>query len=733
MDESWKTIQEIYKSLPLGEDQIRILTLHGSNDREAQIRCTLRTASLKGTTKPLYKALSYTWGKGKGKVIRIDAKNANGESVNGKSAVEAQTYTPGANLYGALQHFREREKGSDIEIWIDAICINQKPQNPDKLTQISLMREIFSTATETLVWLGPKEAESDKAMSLIKRISQVLKLQDPGPKYTETTRLDFPKTWGSGIKSELLALENLFIRDYWYRVWIVQEIAVSKVVTLFCGDDSASWEEIFDAAYFVDGGVGVKDFIYEQRLVPCGSTSAKGRSIGRSSAGSRNIHAGIQRIVSIQSVRNDIQKASRSDEDLKMEPPDSLLFLLSNHRSTDSTCAIDKYRALAGLVIDRPPPLPTNNVKDVYVWSALSIANQQQSCVKSGLCLDFLDCAGRPVTGPFMKRQKAANMVLLELPEEEFPELPSWVPDWSFYQTRASPLLHWQFSGKNDSSKVYFDAPGNVTTKGGPSIKHSVFTAKLLVHPCIQTSQIHPLVAERRMGTENLTEDILSARGVQLDEISGVGFSEWDPPDTREIQNGLDPQGIPDGIAYKDVKDIVWKTCILNRTARGQTPPSQWRKLFYDYIRSQQWYKNNKTFKICGYTLEQITISAGEKQGDTLNTGPVTGNKGVEVAGNSSVSKSDSESIDLLSMAFRIATGKRRLASTKLGYLCMAPFSAHIGDRIVVLYDCHAPVVLRKEENQDFYVFIGTCYVHGIMGGEVAGMRGLDSKWFDIK
>jgi hypothetical protein len=726
-------MEKIYDSLPLGKEEIRILTLQGSSNPEAKIRCTLRIASLTNT-RPSYKALSYTWGKKAEGVILVDAKDADGNILVGE-------FSPKANLYDALQQFRKRKDGDNIDIWTDAICINQDGSDVEKIAQIDLMRDIFSTATESWVWLGTKRDGSEKAIGLIKRLSQVLRLQDPSPKYTETIRQDFPKTWGSGIKNELVALENLFVRDYWYRAWIVQEISVSKAVTLFCSDDSVSWDEVFDTAYFVDGGVGVKEAICEERSVLSESSSDKSGMIRSASGDLRDINSGIQRIVSIQSVRNDIQKTNGKGKELIAEPPDSLLFLLSNHRSTDSGYAVDKYIALAGLVKDRRPP-STKNVKDVYIWAALSIANQQKSYVRSGLALNFLDCAGLPVTGSVTKKNKALDRKGAGLPEEEFPELPSWVPDWSYHQPRASPLLHWQFSGNNDTSKVYFNAARNLSMNRDPSITRPVFTGKLLGSPCTETIQIHPVATGRSIGEEALAQDTLSAYGTQFDEVSGVGFYEdWSSFDTCKVQNGKEPEmssvGSYPPAACEELEDVVWKTCVLNRTARGQRPPSHWGKLFYTHIQSQEWYKKNKGFKICGRTLKEITLSACKNRGNTSEIGTVVCNKSSEAARQSPIPESNhipesnSESLNLLWTAFGIATGRRRLASTTLGYLCMAPFNTQLGDKIVALSDCHAPVVLRGENGH--YRFIGTCYVHGIMKGELALMDGLVSQWFHIQ
>jgi hypothetical protein len=386
-----------------------------------------------------------------------------------------------------------------------------------------------------------------------------------------------------------------------------------------------------------------------------------------------------------------------------------------------------------------------SNVKDVYIWATLSIANQQKSYVRSGLALDFLDCAGLPVTGSVTKKKKALDRKAARLPEEEFPELPSWVPDWSYHQPRASPLLHWQFSGKNDTSKVYFNAPGKPSAKHDPSITHPIFMGKVLVHPYMDKAQIHPAATGRSTYPQDLPQDTLSAGGIQFDVVTGIGSSDWSGFPACNVRHRKEPPVLLTGQypTGENLEDVLWKTCVLNRTARGQRPPSHWGKLFYTHIQSQQWYKNNKGFKVCGRTLEEITISACKNKGNTSKIGTVISNKGSEAARQSSIlesnpipesnptSESNSESLNLLWMAFGIATGRRRLASTKLGYLCMAPFDTQIGDEIVVLYDCHVPVILRWEE--DHYRFIGTCYVHGIMNGKVAEKRGLVSKWFNIK
>lgn len=58
----------------------------------------------------------------------------------------------------------------------------------------------------------------------------------------------------------------------------------------------------------------------------------------------------------------------------------------------------------------------------------------------------------------------------------------------------------------------------------------------------------------------------------------------------------------------------------------------------------------------------------------------------------------------------------RQLLISKKGYVGLGPMPTRKGDLICVLYGCSVPVVLRKVGGH--YVFIGECYVHGLMDGE---------------
>ncbi|KAL8654970.1 MAG: hypothetical protein Q9210_001177 [Variospora velana] len=63
----------------------------------------------------------------------------------------------------------------------------------------------------------------------------------------------------------------------------------------------------------------------------------------------------------------------------------------------------------------------------------------------------------------------------------------------------------------------------------------------------------------------------------------------------------------------------------------------------------------------------------------------------------------------------------RRLMTTDMGYVGMAPEEVERGDAVAVLFGCSMPILLRQstiESGDVRWRVVGECYVHGIMNGE---------------
>jgi hypothetical protein len=111
----------------------------------------LRVVSLQDC--PRFMALSYVWG---GYSTPRDVIHCNEGTI-----IEITT-----NCRDTLIALRKRY--GRLTIWVDAICIDQQDVQ-EKSKQIPLMEEIYSWAERVIIWLGPGNNSSHKAMRWLQR------------------------------------------------------------------------------------------------------------------------------------------------------------------------------------------------------------------------------------------------------------------------------------------------------------------------------------------------------------------------------------------------------------------------------------------------------------------------------------------------------------------------------------------------------------------------------------
>jgi Heterokaryon incompatibility protein (HET) len=223
----------MHQPLDHSKRQIRLLqiapTLPGR-----KISCQLRHFDISQCAPP-YKALSYTWG---------------APSPTAEIDIDGRTMKIRENLYAFLLTVQHDFKSW---IWIDAICIDQGTVH-EREHQVDIMHHIFSGAEEVLVWLGPATDESDAAMDAIKSWKSI----DFDCRKTDYLPVSNPLE--SGRLSQ--ALEELFNRPYWSRVWVIQEILFGRSISVICGCKSFQWSCLdemhsHDEPYGVFDGFGI--------------------------------------------------------------------------------------------------------------------------------------------------------------------------------------------------------------------------------------------------------------------------------------------------------------------------------------------------------------------------------------------------------------------------------------------------------------------------------------------
>ncbi|KAF5696935.1 het [Fusarium mundagurra] len=97
---------------------------------------------------------------------------------------------------------------------VHAICINQRDSN-EKGKQVQSMAKIYAKASRVIVWLGEAAASSDQALEEIRIVAV------KNPAINETNH-----------QQAILALLE---REWFQRIWVLQEVAAARHVLIKCG------------------------------------------------------------------------------------------------------------------------------------------------------------------------------------------------------------------------------------------------------------------------------------------------------------------------------------------------------------------------------------------------------------------------------------------------------------------------------------------------------------------
>lgn len=178
---------------------------------------------------PPYIAMSYTWGSPKKSFAVI---------INGKQL------KVGANCHYALSQACQHQLPGMNEsyFWIDQICINQSDRI-EKGQQVSIMGNIYQGAYAVYASIGHQTEESQFLCQVINSIDgQTFKESETSVRFdlirsaVSEANVRYPKSAGLDA-----CLDTFARHKYFSRLWITQELWLSKNTIILCGQESMSF------------------------------------------------------------------------------------------------------------------------------------------------------------------------------------------------------------------------------------------------------------------------------------------------------------------------------------------------------------------------------------------------------------------------------------------------------------------------------------------------------------
>lgn len=239
---------------PLESDEIRTLVIEPGRGEE-QLRGSLERHKIGDPGRP-FTALSYVWGSPKRNTVLHLGDDGKRVKI-----------TKNAELL--LRNLRRPDESR--RVWIDGVCINQDDL-AERSHQVSLMKAIYSGASDVLVWLG----ESDKhTRSVFEFFNSMHERHESGKEsetnagdlssYPDGESTDLTKASGDAPQSDGLyqhARDNFariqaFTGRPWFsRAWTFQEACLSPDTVIRCGTDELAWKVFVSATlYLVSRGM----------------------------------------------------------------------------------------------------------------------------------------------------------------------------------------------------------------------------------------------------------------------------------------------------------------------------------------------------------------------------------------------------------------------------------------------------------------------------------------------
>lgn len=200
---------------------------------------TIRHVSLQADPPPVFNAISYCWGtEGQMKPVPFD------DGI----------YTAPSTALAALRGACTTSGMYDKPLWIDAVCINQTDLS-EKGYQVGLMGDIYSTASQVLIWLGNIGPHYERGTErILSKIANHARARMTGEESTFSHLFpvcDLSQVSVVNLDSEddnVRLLVKFFMAPWFTRLWVVQEVCLAKRALCCWGGSMLDWNDVMLAS-----------------------------------------------------------------------------------------------------------------------------------------------------------------------------------------------------------------------------------------------------------------------------------------------------------------------------------------------------------------------------------------------------------------------------------------------------------------------------------------------------
>jgi hypothetical protein len=202
---------------------LRVLDVNHTENNKVQ--CEMTTWPINNT--PSYHAISYTWG---------DPRSNTTILINGR------VFQVRTNCEFVLIQAYGFEKTNYY--WVDAICINQGNLE-EKGMQVSIMGSIYKRAAHVLACVGDHAGDSEFLVHKLKQRPFTKKRYRGSSPTGLSLRFQLGQRFSTTMRF-LHAVDRFLERQYFSRLWILQELHNSQGATFLCGSDSIPKHLVYD-------------------------------------------------------------------------------------------------------------------------------------------------------------------------------------------------------------------------------------------------------------------------------------------------------------------------------------------------------------------------------------------------------------------------------------------------------------------------------------------------------